>query len=95
MLDPNNLGIGILHEATAQLHIAPYDVIKGGHDALVALHALAANECKGFAISRKPNGSFEAVNVSHLNGPQGQTGSLQMPLALFKSIEAALSQAGL
>jgi hypothetical protein len=93
--DANNIGIGLLHEPSGRLHMAPFNDLQGGHDELLARTGLPDLECKGFGIGLDPNGVFEVVNKSHLNGPQGQPGSLLMPLQLFQAIVAALRQAGL
>jgi hypothetical protein len=76
-------------------HLAPMDNQKvGGHDDLIYLLGLPAHECKGFAIGEQ-NGQFIPINRSHLNGPQGQPGSLQMPQDVFNAIVQALRAAGL
>lgn len=93
--NPYNLGIGVLHEPTGQIRLAPFDVVPGGHAELVVRLTLPAMECKGFVIEKRLDGTFAAVNISHLNGPQGQAGSLQMPPATFDDIRQALQQAGL
>jgi hypothetical protein len=93
--DINNHGVGILHEPTGQIYLAPFDDVPNGHDELVAKWNLPASECKGFAIMKQPDGTFIPLNSSHLNGPQGQPGSLTMPLPTFSSIVQALQAAGL
>ena len=94
-VDPNNLGVGILHDPTGQLRLAPYNDLGGGHDLLTSRFQWPNQQCKGYVVVRLPDGSFDAVNLSHLNGPQGQPGSLQMDRALFQTILTALRQAGL
>lgn len=94
--NPNNLGIGVLHEGTGRIHLAPFDVLRGfAHRGLVQQLGFPENECKGFAIGRKADGSYEVANESHLNEPQGQPGSLQMPEATFAQVMKALQDAGL
>ena len=95
VINPNNVGVGILHEPTGLIHLAPFDDLHGGHDQLVFHKKLAAQECRGFVVVRLPDGSFDAVNNSHLNGPQGSPGSLLMPVPLFQTIVQVLRQAGL
>jgi hypothetical protein len=91
-----NLGIGVLHEPTGQIHLAPMDSLpqRGGHAELVDLLQLPEAECKGFGILTR-QGAFVPVNSSHLNGPQGQPGSLQMPADTFDAVVDALRAAGL
>jgi len=93
--NPNNVGIGILHEPTGQIFLAPFDDLQGGHDRLVVREQFADADCKGFAVVHLPSGSFDAVNASHLNGVPGQPGSLLMPDPLFQALVSALRQAGL
>src|SRR5947207_1942408 len=94
--NPNNLGVGILHEPTGQIHLAPMDALpnRGGHDELAQLLNLPQGACKGFSIA-KQGAAYTPFNVSHLNGPQGQPGSLQMPSPTFAAIVQALQDAGL
>jgi hypothetical protein len=94
--DPRNHGVGVLHEPTGQIHLMPMDDLPnlGGHAELVTLLNLPQAECKGFAVVDH-GGRFVAVNNSHINGPQGQSGSLQMPPAVFQAIVQALAAAGL
>jgi hypothetical protein len=93
--DPLNLGVGILHEPTGQIFLAPFDSVPGGHFELVTRFQFALADCKGFAITLLPDGTFVPINNSHLNGIQGQTGILQMPGATFSGIIQALQNAGL
>jgi hypothetical protein len=95
--NPLNLGIGILHEPTGQIHLSPMDQLpnRNGHDDLVTRLQLPPDECKGFAIGIQKDGALVPVNLSHLNGPQGQPGSLQMPADTFAAILQALQVAGL
>jgi hypothetical protein len=93
--NPHNLGVGIFHEPTGLIRLAPFDVVPGGHAELVLRLALPTVECKGFAIEKQMDGSFAAANFSHLNGSQGQPASLHMPQATFDGIRQALYQAGL
>ncbi|HWG46962.1 MAG TPA: hypothetical protein VN688_29635 [Gemmataceae bacterium] len=93
--NPHNLGVGVLHEPTGLIHLAPFDVVPGGHAELALRLALSVVECKGFAIEKQIDGSFTAVNFSHLNGSQGQPASLHMPQATFDAIRQTLYQAGL
>jgi len=65
-----------------------------GHATLEGLVGLPQSECRGFVIT-KTIGSYSAVNFSHLNGPQGQPGSLLMPPSIFNDIVKALQAAGL
>jgi hypothetical protein len=96
-LDQNalNAGVGILHEPTGKIHLRPFDQVPGGHAQLVGMMGLPLNECKGFAILKAADGWFIPVNNSHLNGPQGTPGSLQMPRVTFDEIVQALGAAGL
>jgi hypothetical protein len=95
LIDAQNVGIGIYHELTDRVFLAPFDNLRGGgHAALVVAQGLRLSDCKGFVVGRSGNG-WTVLNVSHLNGPQGQPGSLAMPLPLFASIELALHAAGL
>jgi len=97
-LNQNNLnsGVGIFHEPTRRIHLIPIDDIpnRTGHTGLAQIVSVPQSECKGFAIV-KTNGGFLPVNMSHLNGPQGQPGSLQMPQSTFDEIVQALIDAGL
>lgn len=94
--DTHNLGIGILHEPTGQIHLAPFDALgRLGHDELVRRRSLPRNDCKGFVIHKNPDGTFTVYNFSGLNGPQGQPGSTQMPRTTFAQIVKALEAAGL
>lgn len=93
--NPLNLGIGVLHEPTDLIRLAPFDVVPGGHGELVMRLTLPTVECKGFVIEKRPDGTFAAINISHLNGPQGQAPSLQMLSAILDDIRQALQQAGL
>jgi hypothetical protein len=93
--DPLNGGVGILHEPTGQIFLAPFDTVPGGHFELVTRFRLAPADCKGFAIFLQPDGTFVPVNSSHLNGVQGQSGSLQMPASTFSGIIQSLQNAGL
>jgi hypothetical protein len=92
-----DFGVGILHEPTGQIHLAPINSLpnRGGHAELVSVLGLQQGECKGFAIVKDPAGTFVPVNLSHLNGLQGSPGSLQMPQATFAEIVRALQAAGL
>jgi hypothetical protein len=90
-----NGGVGIVHEPTGQIHLAPFDDVPGGHAELVNKLNLRPSECKGFAIFKQPDGKFVAINNSHLNGTQGQPGSVQMPSSTFAAIVQALEDAGL
>jgi hypothetical protein len=91
-----NLGVGILHEPTGRISLLPMDRLpnRGGHNELVQLFNVPSSECKGFVIV-KANDGFLPVNISHLNGIQGQPGSLQMPPVTFSEIVQALTSAGL
>ncbi len=91
-----NLGVGIVHEPTGQIRLSPFDDLprRGGHVELADALGLPLAECKGFIIARQGD-SFMPVNMSHLNGPQGQPGSLQMPAATFAGVVRALLGAGL
>jgi hypothetical protein len=93
--DPLNAGVGILHEPTGTIHLRPFDMVPGGHAQLAGDLGLALRDCKGFAIVQAPDGSFVPVNRSHLNGPQGAPGSLQMPQPTFGEIVRALRAARL
>jgi hypothetical protein len=96
-LDQNalNAGVGVLHEPTGRIHLKPFDQVPGGHAQLAGMMGLPLMECKGFAIVKATDGRFVPVNISHLNGPQGTPGSLQMPQATFDEIVRALGAAGL
>jgi hypothetical protein len=94
--DVNNVGVGVVHEPTGRVYLKPFDDLPmgGGHQELASLTQLPLGECKGFVIGLL-HGGYVVVNSSHLNGPQGQPGSLQMPAPLFLDIEQALRAAGL
>jgi hypothetical protein len=94
--NPLNVGVGILHEPTGQVFLTPIDSLpnQGGHAELTDVLKMPPSECKGFVIA-KQQGNFVPVNMSHLNGPQGQPGSLQMPQTTFDAIVQALKNAGL
>ncbi len=96
MRDELNIGVGVLHEPTGQVRLRPMDALpnRGGHAELAGLLGLPLAECKGFVIGKQAD-VFVPVNLSHLNGPQGQPGSLQMPAATFAAVVAALQSAGL
>ncbi len=91
--DPNDIGVGILHLPADKIVLAPFDSV-GGHDALVLRENFLPVDCRGFVIVLS-SGAFDVINSSHLNGTQGQTGSLQMPQSLFATIESELRRAGL
>jgi hypothetical protein len=93
--NPLNLGVGILHEPTGRISLRPFDQLPGGHAQLAGDLALPLGECKGFGIAKAAGGAYVPVNSSHLNGPQGSPGSLQMPASTFAEIVAALQAAGL
>jgi hypothetical protein len=93
--NPLNSGVGILHEPSGHISLAPFDDVPGGHAELVQRLNLPQAECKGFAITLQPDGTATAVNQSHLNGTQGNPGSLQMPPSTFAAIMQALKDAGL
>ena len=91
-----NSGVGIFHEPTRRIYLIPIDDLpnRGGHTELAAVVNVPQSECKRFVIG-KTNAGFLPVNMSHLNGPQGQVRSLQMPQATFGEIVQALNDAGL
>ena len=93
--NPLNAGVGVLHEPTGTISLRPFDQVPGGHAQLAGDLGLPLNECKGFGIFKAPGGAYVPVNASHLNGPQGVPGSLQMPQPTFAEIIAALQAAGL
>jgi hypothetical protein len=95
--NPLDLGVGVLHEPTGRIYLLPFHQLpnRGGHDELVTVLQLIPSECKGFVIAVQSVGSFIPVNLSHLNGPQGQPGSLRMPAVTFASIVHSLQNAGL
>lgn len=93
--DSLNAGVGILHEPTGRIHLMPFDLVPGGHAQLAGSLGVPLSECKGFGIFKAVNGAFIPVNSSHLNGPQGMPGSLQMPASTFQEIVKALQAAGL
>jgi hypothetical protein len=93
--DANNFGVGVLHEPTGRIFLAPYDDLGGGHDLLVAKRHLTAFDCKGFVVILLLNGTFDTLNHSHLNGTQGQPASLSMPNGTYQEIGTTLRQAGL
>src|SRR5262245_2818857 len=93
--NPLNLGVGVLHEPSGQIILAPFDDVPGGHVDLVVRSGLPVNACKGFVICIQPGDVFIPVNASHLNGPLGTPGSLQMPSTTFADIVQALGTAGL
>jgi hypothetical protein len=97
-LNQNSLygGVGIFHEPSRRIYLVPFDDLpnRGGHTELAKVVNVPQSECKGFAIG-KTNGGFLPVNISELNGPQGQPGSLQMPQPVFDEIVQALHDAGL
>ena len=93
-----NAGVGIVHLPTGKIHIKPFNdsaLQGGGHIGLVDSLSLNAAECRGFGVAKNAAGNFEAANVSHLNGIQGQPGSLQMPANIFNDVVDALKAAGL
>jgi hypothetical protein len=94
--DSLNSGVGLLHQPTGRIYLQPMDSLpnKCGHDDLAQIVNVPTSECKGFAVV-KSNGNFIPLNLSHLNGPQGQPGSLQMPQPVFDQIVQALNDAGL
>jgi hypothetical protein len=89
-----NLAVGLLHEPSGRIYLAPFDTVPGGHLDLVNRLGLTPVECRGFAIGKDAAG-FVIANNSHMNGPQGQPGSLQMPQATFDEIVQTLEDAGL
>jgi hypothetical protein len=91
--NPNNLGVGILHEPTGQIHLLPFDQV-AGHKGLARRYNVKETECKGFVIGKQPDGTFAAANLSELNGALGQPGSLQMPQSTFDEIVKTLGAAG-
>jgi hypothetical protein len=93
--DPHNLGVGVLHEPTGRIHLAPFDLVPGGPADLAGRFAFPLVECKGFVVSSAAAGGSQVINHSHLNGPQGQPGSLQMPQSTFGAIVQALTNCGL
>jgi hypothetical protein len=93
--DPLNAGVGILHEPTGRIYLKPFDQVPGGHAQLAGDLGLPLSECKGFGIAKAAGGAYVPVNNSHLNGPQGLPGSLQMPQPTFADIVRALQAAGL
>jgi len=96
-LDHNarNAGLGILHEPSDRVFLAPFDSVPGGHAELAMQSGLPLHECKGFLIGKDTHGDYVLVNNSHLNGLQGQPGALRMPQTTFDAIEQALRNAGL
>lgn len=94
--NPNNLGIGLVHEPTGHVHLKPFDTVPGGHAQLAGDLRLPLNEVKGFVIGLSGR-AYQVLNVSHLNNPAGQGagGPLQMPQPLFDSVQQALKDAGL
>jgi hypothetical protein len=92
-----NVGVGILHEPTGQIHLLPMDSLpnRGGHAELASVRGVSQAECKGFAVAKSSTETFFPVNLSQLNGPQGMPGSMQMPQALFDDVVQALRAAGL
>ena len=94
--DSTNLGVGILHVPSGHIHLIPFDSLpmRGGHAEFAGLLHLPLDQCRGFVIATQPAG-FLVSNMSHLNGPQGQPGSLQMPAPLFADIVQALQDEGL
>ena len=94
--DPSDFGIGVLHEPTGNVYLTTMKQIpnQNGHAGFVEQLGLQQSECKGFQLFRA-SGRFVAVNNSHLNGTQGQPGSLQMPESLFGSILSQLKSMGL
>jgi hypothetical protein len=92
--NPVNSGLGILHEPTGRIYLEPFNNV-GGHDLFAKQLGLPANECKGFAITINPDGTFTPMNVSSLNGPQARPVALQMPASTFQNIVQALLNAGL
>ena len=95
LLNPRDLGVGIWHMPTDRLILAPFDQLNGtGHVGLVTTQGFLRSECRGFIISRQQN-QWIVINVSELNGPQGQPGALAMPGSDFAAIEQSLRNAGL
>src|SRR5437870_5718081 len=93
--NPNNLGVGIIHEPTGQIHLRPFDDVPGGHAQLASDLGFPLAEVKGFIIGKSGN-DYQVINASHLNNlaAQGATGSLQMPDDLFQKVLQGLSNAG-
>lgn len=92
---PQNFGIGVLHEPTGQIVLAPFDRVPGGHAELASDQGWGLDACRGFVVTAGGQGKYVVVNHSHLNGLQGQPGSLKMPSATFDAIRHALQTAGL
>lgn len=94
--DPNNAGIGVIHEPTGRIFLKPFDDVPGGHAQLAGDQGLPLSEAKGFVI-KKIAGGYEAINVSHLNNPagQGMPGTMKMPADLFDAVVQKLKDAGM
>lgn len=94
--DPNNLGVGVIHLPTGAVSMCPFNDLPhgGGHAELVQILGLKQTDCRGFIVGLLGT-HYTIVNASHLNGPQGQPGSVRMSPALFAQLEQALRQAGL
>ena len=94
--NPNNIGVGILHEPTGRVFLKPFDQVTGGHAQFASLLRFPLREVRGFVIGRTSSG-YQVVNQSHLNQltGQGQPGSLAMPQDTFNQVLQSLNDAGL
>jgi hypothetical protein len=93
--DPNNIGVGIIHEPTGLVFVKPFDDVPGGHAQLALDRRLPLHESRGFVIGRAGSG-YQVMNRSHLNGPgQGSPGPMQMPQPLFDAVLQSLKDGGL
>jgi hypothetical protein len=97
-LDTNlaNVGVGVLHEDSERIVLRSMDAIahRNGHMGVVDELEWPPTKCKGFLVIKEA-GRYHVINRSHLNGPQGAAGSLQMPADLFAAIVRRLTDAGL
>jgi hypothetical protein len=92
--DPNNIGVGIIHEPTGRVFLKPFDDVPGGHAQLAGDLGFPLSEVKGFIVGRSGAG-HQVVNLSHLNSGQGSPGPMQMPQPLFDAVLQSLRDAGL
>ncbi len=93
--DPNNIGVGIIHEPTGRIVLKPFDDVPGGHAQLAGDLGLPLSETRGFLVGRSGS-SYQVVNLSHLNSLRaGGPGPMQMPQPLFDIVVKSLQAAGL
>ena len=93
--NPNNIGVGIIHEPTGRVFLKPFDDVPGGHAQFAGDLGLPVSETRGFLVGRSGSG-YQVVNLSHLNSAApGSPGPMQMPQPLFDVALQSLQDAGL